>query len=82
MLISLHFFGMKENGTCEKEVLFNIMDNSNDVVAAIDEFTYIKKDDAVSALDDFFNEENDDWDILWSKSSFCVIWFIWNDNEE
>ena len=35
------------------------MDDSTDVVVAIEEFTNINKDNAVSALDDFVDEENE-----------------------
>ena len=34
------------------------MDDSTDVVVAIDEFTNINKDNAVSALDGFVDKEN------------------------
>ena len=86
MLTSLYFFGRKENETWEKEVLINSMDDSTDVVVAIEEFTNINKDNAVSALDDFVDEENEYCDqLFWSKSPLCVLFlerFVWNENED
>ena len=43
-----------------KNVLFDIMDNPTDIVAAIAECANINKDDAVSALDGFVDQEHDD----------------------
>ena len=87
MLTSLYFVGKKENATWGNDVLlYDTMDNPTDVVAAIEEFANINKDDAVSAWDGFVIEENDEWGIFfWSKSSFCLIFlerFIWNEDEE
>ena len=48
MLTSLYFFGKKENGTSGKDVLFDTMEDLMDVVAAIEEFANIHKDNAVS----------------------------------
>ena len=42
-----------------KDALFDTMDDPTDVIAAIEEFNNISKDDAVSALDGFVDEEND-----------------------
>ena len=53
MLTFLYFFGKKENGTWGKDVLF-------DVVAAIEEFANVNKNDAVPAIDGFVDEENED----------------------
>ena len=36
------------------------MDDPNDVVVAIEKFTNIKKDNAVSVLDGFVDEQNED----------------------
>ena len=86
MLTSLYFFGKKENGTWEKDVLFDTIDDDTDVVVAIEEFAKINKDDAVSALDGFVDEENEDWDLFfWSQSPLCVLFlerFVWNEDEE
>ena len=46
MLTSLYFFGKKENGIWEKDVLFDITYDPTDVVA-IEEFGNINKDDAI-----------------------------------
>ena len=46
MLTSLYSFGKKENGIWGKDVLFDSMD----VVATIEEYGYVNKDDAVSVL--------------------------------
>ena len=59
ILTSLYFFGKKENGTWINNILFDTMDDPTDVVAAIEEFTNINKYNAVSALDDFVNKENE-----------------------
>ena len=58
MLTSLYFLGKKENGARRKDVLFGIMDDTTDVVAAIEEFTNINKHNAESALEDFVYEES------------------------
>ena len=60
MLTFLYFFGKKESRTCGKDVLFDSMDDPTDVIVAIEEFTNIHKDNAVSALDGFVDEENKD----------------------
>ena len=61
------------------------MDDRTDVVAAIEKFTNINKDDAVSVLDGFVEKENDDWDLfIWIKSPLCMIFlkrFVWNEDE-
>ena len=44
MLTSLYFFDKKEDGTWVKDVLFDIIDDPTDVVAAIEEFAFIIKD--------------------------------------
>ena len=60
MLTSLYFLAKKENRTWQKDVLFNIMDDPTDVVAAIEEYINASKDNAVSALYGFVDEKNDD----------------------
>ena len=74
MLTSLYFFGNKENWTWGKDAIFDSMNNSTDVVVVIKEFANINKNNAVPALDDFLDEENEDWDLFfWSK--FLKDWF-------
>ena len=75
MLTSLYFFGKKENGTWGKDVLFDTMGDPTDVVAAIEEFASISKDNAVAALDGFVDEENDDWDLFFYQNLHCVQYF-------
>ena len=48
------------------------MDDRTDVVAAIEEFANINKDDAVSALEGFVNEKNDGQDIFFDQSLHCM----------
>ena len=60
MLTSLYFFGKKEKKTRGKDILFDTMDDPTDVIVAIKEFANINKDDAISALDGFVDEENED----------------------
>ena len=76
MLTPLHFFRKKENRIWGKDALLNIMGDSTDVVMAVEEFNNINKDNAVSALDGFVYEENDDWDILFDQSLHCVWYFL------
>ena len=76
MLTSLYFFGKKENITWGNIVLFDIMDDPTYVVAAIEEFTNISEDDAVSSFDCFFDEENNDWDQFFNQSLHCVQYFL------
>ena len=56
------------------------------VVAAIEEFANINRDNAVLAFDNFVDEKNDDWDVyFWSKSPLCLIFlerFVWSEDEE
>ena len=62
------------------------MDDCTDVVAAIEEFANIDKDDAVSALEGFVNEKNDGQDIFFDQSLHCMWYFFerlaWNEDEE
>ena len=62
------------------------MNDPIDVVVAIEEFTNINKDGAVSALDGFVDKENEDWDqFFWSKSPLCVLLlerFVCNEDEK
>ena len=64
MLTSSYFFGKKGYETWGIYLLFNIMDDPTDVLQAIGAFANINKDDAVSALDVFVNEENENWDLF------------------
>ena len=86
MLTSLYFFHKKENETRGNDVLFDTVDDPTDVVATIEKFANINKDNAVSALDGFVNEKSDDWDLFfWLKSSLCALFlksFVWNEDEE
>ena len=86
MLTSMYSLDKKENGTLGKDVLFDTMDDPTDVEAAIEEFAIINKENYVSALDGFVDEENDDWDLgFWSKSSLWAIFLdkiVWNQDEE
>ena len=61
------------------------MDDFTDVVVAIEEFTNINKDNAVSASDGFVDKESEDRSIFRSKSPLCVLFlerFVWNKDEE
>ena len=62
------------------------MNDPTDVVVAIIEFTNINKDDAVSALDSFVDEENEKWEVFFSsKSPLCVLFLersVWNEDEK
>ena len=58
--LSLYFFSKKENGTWGSDVQFDAMDDSTDVIVAIEEFTNIYKDNAVLVLDAFVDKENED----------------------
>ena len=86
MLTSLYFFGKIGHGTWGKDVLFDSMDDPTDLVVTIEEFFNINQDDAVSALDGFVDEENEDWDLFfWSKSPLCKLFLercVWNEDEE
>ena len=46
-------------GSEEKVFYFDLFDNLTDVVVAIKESANINKDDALSALDGFVDEENE-----------------------
>ena len=75
-----------KNWTWGKDVIFDSMDDSTDVVVAVEEFANTNKDDAASALGGFVDKENEDWDLFfWSKSPLCVLFvesFVWNEDEE
>ena len=60
MLTSLYLFDKKDYGCQGKDALFDTMDVPSNIVAAIEEFANLNKDDAVSALHGFVDEENDD----------------------
>ena len=78
-------FAKKEIGTWWKDVLFNIINNPIYIVAAIEEFTNIIEDEAVSAFNGFFNYENDCDIFFCSNSLLCVAFLgriVCNDDEE
>ena len=54
------------------------MDDPNDVVAANEKFANINEEDAVSALDGFVVEENNE-EIYFVDQSLHCVWYISND---
>ena len=85
MLTSLYFFGKKEIRTWGKDVLFDSLHDPTDIVVAIEDFSNINKDNAVTAYDGFVDEENKDWDLFLTKVSnacdiswkICLKWGWW-----
>ena len=85
MLISLYFYGKKENGTWGKDVQSNINNDPTDLVAVIEELINNNEEETNSAVGGFNGGENDDWEIILMDVCLFVIFlerYVWNEEEK